>query len=279
MIERLIADTAQPQLDPDGIALGLIGVLEMLWQDFCLPDRERHRPPRGEAALHGVSALDLPGAILAVARGAHVPAGAGRFAGWVYDNAPLFAAERDSLFHDSWQFAGHRTQIPRPGDFLAVDLGIERILIVRGAPRERGDAGDIRAFRNSCSDTPHILETSARGQVKFIQCAVHGLEFGLDGKRRSGRGADLTGLDLRLHRRLDFRPCGDAASACVGLCGPLGLLHAAGGMPGRSNRRWKSHWRADWKLVAEQWLSSAPHRLRASREAGSRIGAPVHICA
>jgi AcrR family transcriptional regulator len=35
LIERLIVETSQPHLDPDGIALGLIGVLEMLWQDFA----------------------------------------------------------------------------------------------------------------------------------------------------------------------------------------------------------------------------------------------------
>src|SRR5580693_2761103 len=35
LIGRLIQGTSQPQLDPDGIALGLIGVLEMLWQDFA----------------------------------------------------------------------------------------------------------------------------------------------------------------------------------------------------------------------------------------------------
>ena len=35
LIERLIVDTAQPQLDVKGIALGLMGALEMLWQDFA----------------------------------------------------------------------------------------------------------------------------------------------------------------------------------------------------------------------------------------------------
>ena len=35
LIEALILETAQPHLDADGVALGLIGVLEMLWQDFA----------------------------------------------------------------------------------------------------------------------------------------------------------------------------------------------------------------------------------------------------
>src|SRR5476649_2734737 len=40
LIERLILETSQPQLDPDGMALGLIGVLEMLWQDFAFRSEE-----------------------------------------------------------------------------------------------------------------------------------------------------------------------------------------------------------------------------------------------
>jgi gamma-glutamyl-gamma-aminobutyraldehyde dehydrogenase len=35
LVERLIAEAQAPHLDPDGVALGLIGVLEMLWQGFA----------------------------------------------------------------------------------------------------------------------------------------------------------------------------------------------------------------------------------------------------
>ncbi|HEY2146143.1 MAG TPA: TetR/AcrR family transcriptional regulator [Steroidobacteraceae bacterium] len=45
LIEQLIIDTAQPQLDPKGIALGLMGSLEMLWQDFAFrTEAEIDRP-------------------------------------------------------------------------------------------------------------------------------------------------------------------------------------------------------------------------------------------
>src|ERR1700688_3677008 len=35
LIERLIIDAARPHLDPDAVALGLIGALEIIWQDFA----------------------------------------------------------------------------------------------------------------------------------------------------------------------------------------------------------------------------------------------------
>jgi TetR/AcrR family transcriptional repressor of bet genes len=35
LIARMIHESSQPHLDPDGIALGLIGALEILWQDFA----------------------------------------------------------------------------------------------------------------------------------------------------------------------------------------------------------------------------------------------------
>ena len=44
LVERLIVEAQAPHLDPDAVALGLIGVLEMLWQSFAFqsePDIDR----------------------------------------------------------------------------------------------------------------------------------------------------------------------------------------------------------------------------------------------
>jgi TetR/AcrR family transcriptional regulator, transcriptional repressor of bet genes len=250
LIERLIIETSQPQLDSDGIALGLIGVLEMLWQDFAFrTEADIDRPAAKRRAMAYLRSI-FPGQF-----GASPDAGAavgdGRLAGWVYANSRLFALERQSLFQDSWQFAAHQLQIPRPGDFLAVDLGIERALVVRD------EAGEVRAFRNSCSEAPHILMAAPAGRVDLIQCTVHGLQFELNGRRRGARGAaDLAALELRLvgdlilvrsaeRRRLDTL----AGDDWMEFSPPPGVR------PSRPPV--ETPIAADWKLVIEQGLESA----------------------
>jgi TetR/AcrR family transcriptional regulator, transcriptional repressor of bet genes len=194
LIERLIIDTVQPQLDPKGIALGLMGALEMLWQDFAFrTEAEIDRPAAKRRCMAYLQSI-FPGEFLATqqALSAAEP-GAGRVAEWAYENSRLFAAERQLLFQDAWQFVGHRAQIPNSGDFLAPDLGFERPLIVRDR------AGDLHAFRNSCTEAPHILTPLLSGRLSVIKCSVHGLEFNLDGKHRSERAdGDLTALELCL---------------------------------------------------------------------------------
>jgi TetR/AcrR family transcriptional repressor of bet genes len=247
LIERMILETSQPQLDADGVALGLIGVLEMLWQDFAF--RTEADIDRGAAKRRAMSYLRsiFPGQFVAPAD-IGVTGSDKRLAGWVYGNARLYAIERQTVFQDSWQFVGHQARIPRPGDFLGVDLGFERALVVRD------EAGEVRAFRNSCSEAPHILIAARSGHVDLIQCAVHGLQFELDGRRRGAQGAaDLATLDLRVLGDLILvrsarrrRPDPPVADLWVEFSPPLGSRPL--GPPVETAIA------ADWKVVIEQWL-------------------------
>jgi TetR/AcrR family transcriptional repressor of bet genes len=258
LIERLIIETSQPQLDPDGIALGLIGVLEMLWQDFAFrTEADIDRAAAKHRAMAYLRSI-FPGQFVAQSGDAAVAGSDRRLAGWVYANARLFAVERRALFQDSWQLVAHQAQIPHRGDFLGVDLGIERALVVRGA------GGEIRAFRNSCSEAPHILNGARAGHVDLIRCATHGLQFELNGTRRGTRGtADLTLLDLRmagdliLVRPADGRPAnGRPAERRRPDTQPADawsdFLPPPGSRPLRPPK--ETAISADWKLVIEQWL-------------------------
>jgi TetR/AcrR family transcriptional regulator, transcriptional repressor of bet genes len=252
LIERLIIETSQPQLDADGIALGLIGVLEMLWQDFAF--RSEADIDRAAAKRRCMAYLRsiFPGQFAAPSNPGGGPGmGAPRLAAWVYDNARLLSMERERLFRDSWQFIGHRGQILECGDFLAPDLGIERPLILRGA------SGELRAFRNSCTAAPHALTAAASGHMSTIKCAVHGLQFGLDGKRRGERGAaDLTPLDLRMIGDLIFVRSSVRAAPGPETEDAWADLKLPGGSS-LSGAPTEILIAADWKLLVEQCLETA----------------------
>ncbi len=97
---------------------------------------------------------------------------------------------------------------------------------------------------------------------------MHGLEFDLHGRRRSARGAaDLTGLDLRLIGDLIFVRSAQRRRPEVSFPDPWASFAPPAaarpiGPPADTALA------ADWKLVAEQWLSSTPGPTRASRQAG-----------
>jgi len=252
LVERLIIDTAQPQLDADGIALGLIGTLEILWQDFDFRTEAQIDRPAAKRRVMAYLRSIFPGQFVASDGHADATPSDRRIPGWVYGNARLFAAERDCVFQDAWQFVGHQAQIAQPGDFLTVDLKFERALVLRD------EAGNVRAFRNSCSEAPHILVTARSGRQSLIQCPVHGLTFELDGKRRGTRGTeDLAALDLRIvgdlilvrsaERRRSTTGFPDAWADVVPPPGTRPLMR-------RPCKPVETVIAADWKLVIEQWL-------------------------
>jgi TetR/AcrR family transcriptional regulator, transcriptional repressor of bet genes len=204
LIAGLIAETSQRHLDPDGVALGLIGVLEILWQDIAFQtERNIDRAAakrRCMAYLQSVFPGQFASATDNLTQASNAMPATPRFAGPAYDNARVFAMERESVLQSAWAVVGHEAQIPQAGDFLDIDIGEERVLVVRDG------AGAVHVLRNSCSEPPHVLVAASSGRFnETIECKIHGLRFGLDGRRIGGpAGVDLSVLESRLVRGLIF---------------------------------------------------------------------------
>jgi TetR/AcrR family transcriptional repressor of bet genes len=254
LIRRLIEESSQPHLDPGGIALGLIGALEILWQDFAFQSEEnidrQDAKERCMAYLRSVFPGHFSPAPLRVGERS-IPAAPQQFADWVYGNGFAFALERERIHRGAWQIAGHESQIPRPGDYLAVDTGAERALLVRDS------SGKVHALRNSCPHSPHALVASGGGRFDgTIECGIHGLAFHWDGRREGGGDRDdLSALDMRILGGLLFVRSSESARVAAVEPGawfdgkpPQGLMPAG---PAR-----ESVVAADWKVIVEQWLES-----------------------
>src|ERR1700730_10468486 len=219
LIEALIAQTGQVHLDADGVALGLIGVLEVLWQGFAFESEANI--DRAAAVARSLAYLRsvFPGEFgpagaaapqdAAAPRGAASAAAGARLPAWAYADAALLGAEREQLLRPAWQLLGHESELRAAGDFLSGDLAGERALVVRDA------RGRLHALRNTCRRSPHALVTVRRGHLKSaIHCATHGLTYGFDGRLIEGATpGDLTVLEETRQGRLILVRAGGAAAA------------------------------------------------------------------
>jgi len=251
LVGQLIAETGAIQLDADGVALGLIGVLEVLWQGIAFQSEanidRRELVSRSLAYLRSVFPGEFAPAPPGSAPSATAAGGSGRLPARAYNDAALLAAERAELLRPAWQVLGHEAELRVPGDYVSGDLGGERVLIVR-AERER-----LHAFRNTCRRSPHALVTERAGQLQSaIRCATHGLTYTFDGQLVEGKTpGDLTPLELARRERLVL-----ARAAHTGSEGPVATVPWGAFALLTPRGVTDLEVAADWKVIVEQWLEN-----------------------
>jgi hypothetical protein len=60
--------------------------------------------------------------------------------GWAYHSRALLELELDAVFLTHWQIVGHLNDLPKAGDYITMDIGSERVMVMRGAD------GQVRAL-------------------------------------------------------------------------------------------------------------------------------------
>ena len=250
LTQRLIAQTGATHLNADGVALGLIGVLEVLWQTIAFQSEanidRRAAVNRALAYLSSVFPGEFAPAVVPAAAAADLSGAGARLPARAYADAGLLAAEREQLLRQAWQVLGHEAELRVPGDYLSGDLGGERVLVVR-AERDR-----LHAFRNTCRRSPHALVTERAGQLhSAIRCATHALTYTFDGQLVEGKTpGDLTPLELLRRERIVLAR---ALPAAEGLPGGIPWEAFASLTPrGVADLEVA----ADWKVLVEQWLEN-----------------------
>jgi benzoate/toluate 1,2-dioxygenase subunit alpha len=94
----------------------------------------------------------------------------------LYINPEIFQLEQAHFFANTWNYAGHDSQIPKAGDWLTNDIGGRPLIVVRHTD------GSIRAMMNRCAHKGSRLVSAPSGHTgKFFRCPYHAWTFRTDG--------------------------------------------------------------------------------------------------
>ena len=93
-----------------------------------------------------------------------------------YRSEAFFAFEKEAVFMHSWLCVGRVQQLPNEGDYLAVTLAGEPVLVVRGKD------GALRAMSAVCRHRGHPVKQNCSGNASRFVCPYHRWTYGLEGE-------------------------------------------------------------------------------------------------
>ncbi|MGJ7493205.1 aromatic ring-hydroxylating dioxygenase subunit alpha [Variovorax sp. ZT4R33] len=94
----------------------------------------------------------------------------------LYISEELFALEQEHFFANTWNYAGHDSQVPEPGDYIRVEIAGRPLIVVRHTDRS------VRVLMNRCAHKGSQLVNAPCGNTgKFFRCPYHAWTFRTDG--------------------------------------------------------------------------------------------------
>ncbi|MDE2356180.1 MAG: aromatic ring-hydroxylating dioxygenase subunit alpha [Alphaproteobacteria bacterium] len=120
-----------------------------------------------------MSASPLASSLVSVREGWSLPSEA-------YLADATFAADM-ALLSRRWTFAGHVSEVGRPGSWILARLGDEEAIIVRG------EDGALRALANVCRHRGSRVCVASRGVSRLFTCPYHAWSYRLDGSLQAAR--------------------------------------------------------------------------------------------
>ena len=175
-----------------------------------------------------------------------------------YNSSRIFEIDLERIHLRHWQFVGHVSRLPRPGDYFLYSLAGESVVIVRDRD------GEIHALLNVCRHRGSRICSEEEGSVKRFVCPYHAWTYGLDGSLLSARHMpdDFDRAEFPLHR-CQVRVVEGLIFICLAESPPpfdslerdISTLFAPHGWPAaKTCARIRHVIRANWKLVAENFF-------------------------
>lgn len=115
--------------------------------------------------------------------------------GYIYSSPEVLKREIEEYFMRDWLYVGRVEEIPKPGDYLAMRIVDEPILLARATD------GTIGAFYNMCLHRG-VEIAQGSGNTRSFKCPYHGWAYDLKGNLRGAAhmedAADFTPRNCKL---------------------------------------------------------------------------------
>ena len=96
--------------------------------------------------------------------------------GWLYHDPEYHAVEMARVMRPAWHIVCHMSDIPAAGDWRALAVLGESVIVVRGAD------GAVRAFHNICRHRGSRLVDGGEGCARKFVCPYHAWAYDTDGR-------------------------------------------------------------------------------------------------
>lgn len=117
---------------------------------------------------------------------------------WCYTSEDFFRFEQEAVFARRWFAVTHEQKLPNPGDYLAVDIAGEPLIVVRD------QNNSVNVLSAVCRHRACVLLTGSGNCGKNIVCPYHKWSYDLDGQLRGApymtRTRDFDKSSIRLSR-------------------------------------------------------------------------------
>jgi ethylbenzene dioxygenase alpha subunit len=180
----------------------------------------------------------------------------GRLQRLVYSDQEVFEREMGSIFGRVWLFLAHESQVHEDGDFATSYMGVQPVVLWRGADRK------TRVFVNECLASMEKVVTAEDGNAEVFLCPCHRWPYSLDGWRDGRATAMLREVpSVASYRGLLFATFDPNAPGLETYLGDMSyyLDLLLDSLPGRPVIQGvvKSLINANWKLPVQSFTSDA----------------------
>ena len=189
----------------------------------------------------------------------------------VFGNQVVFEEEMKRIFARTWNYLGHESEIPNPGDYVVRRIGVDAVIVVRG------DDQKIHVLSNYCRHRATEICQVDRGHADNFMCPYHGWTYKNTGEwlsapkvARAYRELDPKEWGLftaphvdTIHGLIyanlapDAEPLRDFLGGCVWYLDLIFGLHPKGMRVVGTPSRWRM--RCDWKAGPDNFVGDNYH--------------------